>query len=38
VSQPAKELLYIPAILLLGGIYWLQRRRQRLGFSSTSTA
>ncbi len=28
-SQPLKELLYIPALLLLGLIYFLQRRRRR---------
>ncbi|MZR31615.1 TRAP transporter permease [Sneathiella litorea] len=38
VSQPTKELLYIPALLLLGGIFWLQRRRQQSGISSASTA
>jgi len=27
-SQPAKELMYIPAIILLGGIFLLQRRRK----------
>ena len=35
-SQPAKELLYIPALLLLGLIYWLQTRRREDGKSATA--
>jgi TRAP transporter 4TM/12TM fusion protein len=37
-DQPAKELLYAPAILLLGGIFWLQRRRQQPAVSSPTAA
>lgn len=38
VSQPAKELLYIPAILLVIGIYMLQRRRRQPPVASSPTA
>lgn len=27
-EQPPKELFYIPALLLLGGVYFVQRRRR----------
>jgi TRAP transporter 4TM/12TM fusion protein len=38
VSQPARELMYIPALLLLGGIFLLQRRRHKSGVASAATA
>jgi hypothetical protein len=36
-DQPPKELLYIPAIILVTSIFLMQRRRQRLVPSSTAT-
>lgn len=38
VSQPARELMYIPALMLLGGIFLLQRRRQKSTTVSAATA
>ena len=37
-SQPWKELMYIPAFLLLGLIYIMQRKRQRLVAAESPTA
>ncbi|MCR9213147.1 MAG: TRAP transporter permease [Proteobacteria bacterium] len=38
VSQPAKELLYIPALIVLAGIFLLQRRRQKASGPVASAA
>ncbi|SDF54221.1 TRAP transporter, 4TM/12TM fusion protein [Limimonas halophila] len=37
-DQPPKQLFYIPALLLLGGIYANQRRRQKLRGQAARTA
>lgn len=38
VSQPARELMYIPALIVLVGIFLLQRRRRNTGAVSAATA
>jgi len=38
VSQPARELMYIPALIVLAGIFLLQRRRRSSGAVSAATA
>ncbi|UYQ73142.1 TRAP transporter permease [Pelagibacterium flavum] len=38
-SRPPKELMFIPALLILGLVYWLQRRRRNGGkLAATDTA